>query len=360
MWQVSYPLPPNPYPETTVWYTAYDICRQFELSTIEQTIPLHGLSELVCARFLGYMVIEAPNDAGREDISKEILSATGDVGLVDLAKLYIGHFIHFFPWERKNRFTADGDWDPESETTLFFENDIDYTLKYLLNEAPPNHYTAEKKALIRDQFRCMVTRAYDSQSVRRISAVQEAQEAEITRPGPSRGYVIPTEGVHILSEGTDTVTSDTQAGEITDGYAASLSAILERYGQIDPAELAGPAHHRPENIMTLSVDIHGAFVLLDVWFEPTSVPNEYTIGRGHPGLMANTLPHTATFVTLCDELPLPDPRYLALHAACSRVVTLSGVRHYITQLLDCSGIEEEDELRPVDVLTCALTKLWVL
>ncbi|KAF5350969.1 hypothetical protein D9756_008340 [Leucocoprinus leucothites] len=333
----AYPLPPNPYPTTTVWYNAYDICRQFERRTTQPAAPPSGLFELECARFLGYMVMEAPNDAGRENISKEIMSAADDAGLADLAKLYIGHSTHCFFLDEKDS----------------LHNDIDYTLKRLLEEAPPNQSTAGKNALIRDQFRCMVSGFYDYDSVRYIPAAHEARQADLAHPGLS-GRCVVTEAAHILPEGTETVFPDAQASEMADDYVASLSAVLERFGQVDPAELAGPAHHRLENIMTLHTEIHTFFDSLVVWFEPTSEPNEYIIGRADPTILLNSLPHTATvtFTSRCDELPLPNPRYLVLHAACARVVTFSGVYPYIIRLLD-----REDESSADVSEACTMPRL---
>lgn len=54
-------------------------------------------------------------------------------------------------------------------------------------------------------------------------------------------------------------------------------------------------------------------------------------------------------------LPLPDPRYLALHAACARVVHLSGAREYIDKV--CCDIETIGALAndgSLDVLLHAL------
>ena len=41
------------------------------------------------------------------------------------------------------------------------------------------------------------------------------------------------------------------------------------------------------------------------------------------------LPHEVQFVAHADALPLPDPTYLHIHAACCRVATLSGADDYL-------------------------------
>lgn len=60
--------------------------------------------------------------------------------------------------------------------------------------------------------------------------------------------------------------------------------------------------------------------------------HQYLIGRGLPGYHSHLAP-TVTFTTDHPELPLPDRRYLALHAACAKVVHMSGAAHLINKIL---------------------------
>ena len=57
------------------------------------------------------------------------------------------------------------------------------------------------------------------------------------------------------------------------------------------------------------------------------LPNQYTLRSRNPFILAG-LPQTVTFTTQ-SNLPLPNPRYLALHAACAKVAHLSGGGEYI-------------------------------
>ena len=57
------------------------------------------------------------------------------------------------------------------------------------------------------------------------------------------------------------------------------------------------------------------------------MPNQYTLCSITPGLLLG-LPQTVTFTTQ-DNVPLPDPRYLALHVACAKVAHLSGAGQHI-------------------------------
>jgi len=46
-------------------------------------------------------------------------------------------------------------------------------------------------------------------------------------------------------------------------------------------------------------------------------------------LRAKGLPTTVTFTSAVPGLPLPDPRYLALHAACAQVAHIPGAGGYV-------------------------------
>ena len=61
---------------------------------------------------------------------------------------------------------------------------------------------------------------------------------------------------------------------------------------------------------------------------PKPVEHTYNVCSRQPYISAG-LPATVTFTSAFPELPLPDPRYLALHAACAKVAHLSGAGEYI-------------------------------
>ena len=84
----------NPYKETAqfVIRCAYDRC--LDLETRHMEVPKHGrLDVLVCARMLGYMLLEAPTEEGRMDFASEVVRCghDGDKALQSLAELYKDH-----------------------------------------------------------------------------------------------------------------------------------------------------------------------------------------------------------------------------------------------------------------------------
>ena len=70
--------------------------------------------------------------------------------------------------------------------------------------------------------------------------------------------------------------------------------------------------------------IHAPLNSIGFW---QAVTNQYALRATNPNIL-NPLPATVTF-TARGGLPLPDPRYLALHAACAKVAHLSGAGEYI-------------------------------
>jgi hypothetical protein len=59
---------------------------------------------------------------------------------------------------------------------------------------------------------------------------------------------------------------------------------------------------------------------------------------------ANIVPvgKRVTFVSTDENLKLPDPRYIALHAACAQVIDAAGIAGYV------KGIQED--IKELDVL----------
>ena len=70
-----------------------------------------------------------------------------------------------------------------------------------------------------------------------------------------------------------------------------------------------------------------------------NLPNQYTLCSIFPILLPGR-PQTATFATRNDS-PIPDPRYLALHAVCVKITHLSCAGQYI------DGVKKDIDTTPV-------------
>lgn len=162
-------------------------------------------------------------------------------------------------------------------------------------------------------------------------------------------------------------------------------AILTRFGCEDIRTELGSALeeanlHRLSNILTLDGFIHDLFEGLSLWFEamndkvcgpssdtlrrvgtdsPRRQPNFYNISLA-PGVdrQLMSVPKSVQFVSHHPDLPLPNPRYLHIHAACCRVAHLSGAVDYIDRI--ASEAEEAEVLATdgasADVLAFALNR----
>jgi len=88
------PLPPNPYNtgQQAVLHAAYKRCVVLQNNHLE-VVQCGHLSVLICARLLGYMILEAPTDEGRTEFVSEIVRCVNDVDLQKLAEVYKNHLL---------------------------------------------------------------------------------------------------------------------------------------------------------------------------------------------------------------------------------------------------------------------------
>ncbi|CAE6487009.1 unnamed protein product [Rhizoctonia solani] len=175
---------------------------------------------------------------------------------------------------------------------------------------------------MRDNYRCQLTGRFDTKSYRNRPATRKAAAAN-----PTAGLG-STECHHIIPRFIGQQIDDLPRPDNT----STVWSIIETYGGISHTELIGQNIHELRNIMTLRADIRNSFDKLEIWLEPVEgADNVYNIGRFDP-LICPELPTTVTFAT-DTGLPLPDPRYLALHAACAKVVLKSGAAESIDSIL---------------------------
>jgi hypothetical protein len=85
------PLPNNPYAAGTPTHQAYETCRALEVGPAPAN--WYGPPTVVCGRLLGYIIIHAPTEEGRTNITNEINSCENNMSLHKLAKFYVDHFL---------------------------------------------------------------------------------------------------------------------------------------------------------------------------------------------------------------------------------------------------------------------------
>lgn len=84
-------LPPNNFHLDTVQFKAYSRCQSLEDHA--HSLQKDGLSPLVCARILGYMLKYGPTEEGVVTFAMEINDCHGDSALLALADEYSDNFI---------------------------------------------------------------------------------------------------------------------------------------------------------------------------------------------------------------------------------------------------------------------------
>ncbi|KAG8965648.1 hypothetical protein FRC03_000343 [Tulasnella sp. 419] len=336
-------LLPNDFPPGPI-REAYDTCLDLESRATTVSPPRTGPSVLICARFLGYMIREAPFTSGCKDLAQEVTSYKDDATLCSIAKLYIEVLVHCFK-ATKCRTPASSHHTPRSPSNEFKQDMI-----HLLKEAPRNHQTAKKMALDRDGYRCMISGKFDSASYIQLPSVQAAFEAD------DGSEFASTKAAHIIPEPISSRISWVHKGSDKRHYASSIWAVLDGCDSLSE-ELSGPGIHRLENIMTMDLSMHDWFSSLQIWLETTEVPNSYMLKSRYPALIRK-FPAIITFTSTDNRLPLPSPRYIGIHAACARVVHLSGAGKYIDGVF-----RDLEEMRMLatdgtsgDVLSLALSR----
>ncbi|KAK0219685.1 hypothetical protein EDD85DRAFT_780310 [Armillaria nabsnona] len=292
------PLPHNPYPTLTaepqsLWHRAYNQCLLFEQGFI-------GTENVILARALGYLILKAPSDSGRTVVTVEILSVPQDAydKLAELAEYWIDRLIcsQLIPCTIV-KYSKGPTSVPSSRPSF----DGSQRMLDDLLQKPPGRGTAKQKALVRDQYRCVLTGASDATSFENIPGV--AQSASIR--------VAPTQLAHIIPESMNENLHDPKKHE----WATSVWTALNRFAGIDvKQELNGVDIHNLSNVMTMCNTEHAAVC-------------------ARHALYINQCPPKITFTTTDPyNYPVPSPRYLAIHAACALVSHLSGAGEYIDKV----------------------------
>ncbi|KAG1827704.1 hypothetical protein EV424DRAFT_1319276 [Suillus variegatus] len=173
------------------------------------------------------------------------------------------------------------------------------------------------QALIRDNFRCVVTGAVDFSSTHHPNT---QLKAELSALGQNYD-ILHTEVAHIFPSSTNKhISSEDNPPE----YAANVWAFINRLADHKISEeLDGFKIHCLENILTLAVHVHALFDSLALWFEELNMQHTYRVCGSTASVCK--FPSTVTFKTN-DPLhfPLPRPLYPAFHATCCKVIWDSG------------------------------------
>ncbi|KAH9941655.1 uncharacterized protein BXZ73DRAFT_41691 [Epithele typhae] len=277
--------------------------------------PQHISVERRYVGVLGGFLIEPVNETARGCLSVDIENHQGSYEkLVELGRFYYNNYIRHF-----KSAAVPTPKTPSHPSRPSFDRVADEIAPRLVH-IPHNHSEAKKLALFRDGCQCMLTGKFEDSMV---------EEYPSRFPPGAESWLAPTRCAHIIPESINTFTPSTNP-EVKLRRAVDLAAgfwsVLERFGYPNArTELSGRKCHRLSNVLTLSVEAHVVMGRLCLWFESTG---EVCPGNGWPAQVTFQVRDDLGIPELLrpkeggSELPNPD--YLALHAACCKVAHLSG------------------------------------
>ncbi|KAJ3574973.1 hypothetical protein NP233_g1407 [Leucocoprinus birnbaumii] len=299
---------------------AYNICLKHEEKFATSD------NEVRRIRILGLLLFYAPKQEIRVYVAKSILSCQDDSeALVKIDRCFELHVILPFKKYREGRTPVASTHSSRSSIESRWKD-----VKANIAQVPPrNHQDAKDRALIRDNWKCIVTG-----SIHR-HAPREILDSPATK---IRTYL---ECAHIVPEGSffNVKEKEKPGGDHKAqlDYAATILTVLEPFG-CDISDCNGEKVHSLVNVITMQKDIRDLFCRLELYFEATPTENCYEI-KYYDG---KPFPDMADFVTFStppsDEspgyLPVPSSELLALHATCCKVARMSGAAEYIDRVYD--------------------------
>ncbi|KAI0283126.1 hypothetical protein BGY98DRAFT_911855 [Russula aff. rugulosa BPL654] len=277
--------------------SAYSMTLLLEHAASSNIDPKIRERKLIHARVLGHLLREAPSMYATENVANQVNSCQNNDQLDALGEMYFLHYICAY--------TESSPPSPQTRPVRqSFETKRGLVEYMLRTNGDPSQCSegAQKRALVRDDFRCMITGMYDYRSLEWSTEImQEVTDSDVS--------VTLTECLYIFPQSIARI-SGVDAKDAKHEYATSIWTIMSYFGFEDlPDKLAGNGIHTLENVMTLDA----------------SYPK-------HNGMARRDNPITLT--SQHADLPLPNRTFLAIHAACCRIANLSGARIYIEEILD--------------------------
>ncbi|KAG8899708.1 peroxisomal assembly protein, partial [Tulasnella sp. 403] len=319
------------------------------VATYRELVRLNSKETELYPKLLYAMLEFAPCEDGKSYVAQRITRCSSNEDLHDLAREWIdslllpsAYLTHYIladcPSPDLVKVQGGRTSVPSSHDSAVAQYWGAHTLSATLEPTTRDRGLMKLNALKRDSYRCMVSKLQDSQHFKKELG----------------GFGMRTEVAHILPFSLNTLKNDQMASEfpllqlmVTYLYAAQslqkprVWEIIEMFSRVRLDELDGQDINRLENILTLSSVIHREFGELNIWLKSVEdKPHCYrlemasSVGEMFPPIIMPAAGTVVEFTTSdLTDLPLPDPRYLALHAACAQVAHASGAAKYIDELL---------------------------
>ncbi|KAI0054413.1 hypothetical protein BV25DRAFT_1895666 [Artomyces pyxidatus] len=322
---------------------AYQVCYRAEQHLLElqkQDSSKELDKKLINIRVLAHLLSYGPSDAAIAHVSRVILGCEDIEALATEGQRYDDHFLRPFRKQRGQTPVPSHDSSRPSYDARRQDIEADMQRDMQKYKSPDDHSQAKISALLRDDFRCIVTR-----------------KRELSHWQPGGPAACLTRCCHIFAESTNQQFTDANKLHNT----TSIWTVLEMFGYesiLD--ELAGAKVHCLQNILTMDITIHHLFDSMEFWFEATDIPHQYDVVSAREVTFGGLgVPHSVKFCSSHTDLPLPDPTYLRIHASCCRVAHTSGAVAYYEFVEHEEELSEWNDPVPADSLAARLYEVKI-
>ncbi|SJL08963.1 uncharacterized protein ARMOST_12339 [Armillaria ostoyae] len=281
---------------------------------------------------LGALLLHAPSKVGQRNVATDILSSVNDAAIKALADLYLCGLLAPM---RACKGNTPMIGEPPSVSS--FQEEIS-----LIDTAEREQSTLKELAHARDDSRCVITNSLDDEV-----KLSRKNKGEVISMQDQRTSMYTTTA-HILpfslapnSEKAADIRKSSKTFELIERFSGFK--IIDRVTGIDI--------NRIDNVMTITLGAHKALGALHIWLEAVRGRANTYVLRNPGEVEAGTLidGKEITLVASDPRFALPNPKFLAIHAACAKIYHASGMGEVIDQVLrdkEVVKVLSEDGLGP--------------
>jgi hypothetical protein len=263
------------------------------------------------AKFLKIFFKYLPQD-GQNHLAEDICSCSNDATLRQLAESLDTGLLR--PMKSKGGKTPA----ITRSSRLGIEDSIENLYSLDLESATrKDQQKLRAHCLKRDGNQCIISKTWDKNS-----------------PYPAGAIFAPLDATHIIPFALGAFKTDDERRQISEVWVNILRYFpsLRSRLNMSPADV-----NKEDNIMMMLSSLHVEFGNFEVIFEATETPNRYRL-KTFPTFSSyflSSLPSDKVVtLTCCDNrYPLPNPIYLAVHAAIGNILHASGRAEVIDKLV---------------------------
>ncbi|KXN84426.1 hypothetical protein AN958_12636 [Leucoagaricus sp. SymC.cos] len=294
--------------------------------------------DLMFCKVVGFLIIFAPREEARNSVALSVDRCASEEELLELGRFYERYFLRRFRRIPRSDHREIAYELIEKAKPFSTMEELRGSLVF---RSPRNIFESQKSALVRDNFKCILSGIVAAQIWRKYADLFERVEPQ---------YLNFTACCPIMTNNArnwaETKVNATRFPILQQAHVAQFAtnaqSIFTSFGYPDLAHnLDGNNIHSLCNVLTLRTSLQAHFNELNLWFEPTGIPGHYRVftPQNEPTItdfvFRIALAQPAVQLTTPDPviLELPSPDLLELHAACCKVANASGL-HDFYQAMD--------------------------